>query len=315
VLAETKLIAEAWDAAGGYQVGSFAGRRWSEWNGKYRDDVRTFWRGDAGMLSRFATRIAGSDDLYHRDGMNPTKSINFVTCHDGFCLRDLVSYTGKRNVDNREENRDGENHNYSMNCGVEGPTTNEAVLELRAKMCRNFLATLLFSHGVPMLNAGDEMGKTQRGNNNAYCQDNEISWLPWSAANTDEKMIEFVASLTKIRRDWPVLTSVRYGVEDAIERGRTAVCWVGPGGVAPDWHHGKSVGCMMCPANGEEIPARSVFLLFNAHTEAVVYKLPKVPRGNWILLCCTDPKANTWKSGHETVTLPARTVMAFGLPA
>ena len=179
VLSQVKLIAEPWDLGeGGYQVGNFPAG-WTEWNGRYRDSVRQFWRGDGGQVSELASRLAGSSDLYAQGGRRPYASINFVTCHDGFTLRDLVSYNTKHNEANGEDNRDGETHNLSWNCGVEGPTDDPAILALRARQVRNFLATLLTSQGVPMLAAGDEIGRTQHGNNNAYCQDNEISWLNW----------------------------------------------------------------------------------------------------------------------------------------
>ena len=196
VLSDTKLIAEPWDAGGLYQVGQFPfGRRWSEWNGRYRDDVRRFWRGDPGMAGQLATRLCGSADLYQTSGRGPRHSINFITCHDGFTLWDLVSYNQKHNEANGEGNRDGSDANYSWNCGVEGDTTNPAILGLRRRQARNLMATLFLSQGVPMLLAGDEFLRTQRGNNNAWCQDNEISWLDWSLAVSNSDFLRFVREM------------------------------------------------------------------------------------------------------------------------
>jgi glycogen operon protein len=232
VLARSKLIAEAWDAAGLNQVGNFPSYgRWSEWNGYYRDDVRRFWRGEPGMASRFASRLCGSDDLYRRDGGGgePTHSVNFVTAHDGFTLNDLVSYAEKHNEDNGEGNRDGENHNHSMNFGVEGPTGDDSVNRRRRRQTRNFLATLLLSQGMPMLLGGDEFARTQRGNNNAYCQDNEISWVDWSLADKNADLIRFVRLMIGFRLAHPVLR--RRGFFGA----GGGIVWLGEGEGGPDW--------------------------------------------------------------------------------
>jgi glycogen operon protein len=185
LLRHTKIIAEAWDAGGAYQVGWFPGGRWAEWNDRYRDDVRRFWRGDAGVLRGFATRVTGSSDLYLRDGRKPFHSINYVTSHDGFTLNDLVSYERKHNEENGEDNHDGADANWSSNHGFEGPTANHAIEDLRSRQVKNFLATLLLSIGTPMLLAGDEMRRSQKGNNNAYCQDNATSWLDWEGVGLD----------------------------------------------------------------------------------------------------------------------------------
>ena len=191
ILSQVKLIAEPWDLGeGGYQVGNFP-TKWTEWNGKYRDAVRRFWRGDGGALSELATRLSGSSDLYEQSGRRPYASINFITAHDGFTLADLVSYNDKHNEANGEHNADGENHNLSWNCGVEGPTLDRRVLELRARQRRNFMATLLFSVGVPMISGGDELCRTQAGNNNAYCQDNEVSWTDWTMTPERQDFLEF----------------------------------------------------------------------------------------------------------------------------
>jgi isoamylase len=211
VLADTKLIAEPWDAAGLYQVGNFPfGRRWSEWNGRYRDDVRRFWRGDAGCVGPLASRLCGSSDLYERGARLPRHSVNFVTCHDGFTLHDLVSYDEKHNEANGESNRDGADANYSWNCGAEGPTDDPEVLALRRRQAKNLMTTLLLSQGVPMILAGDEFLRTQRGNNNAWCQDNETSWVDWGLARENAEFLRFVRELVWLRRRHPVLRRPRY---------------------------------------------------------------------------------------------------------
>jgi isoamylase len=205
ILSQVKLIAEPWDLGeGGYQVGNFP-TKWTEWNGKYRDAVRRFWRGDGGALSELATRLAGSSDLYEQSGRRPYASINFITAHDGFTLADLVSYNDKHNEANGEHNADGENHNLSWNCGVEGETRNQRVLDLRARQRRNFMATLLFSVGVPMISGGDELIRTQRGNNNAYCQDTDISWTDWTMTAERQEFLDFTRRLIRVWRDHPVL--------------------------------------------------------------------------------------------------------------
>lgn len=211
VLADTKLIAEPWDAAGLYQVGRFPfGRRWSEWNGKFRDDVRRFWRGEGGFAGAIATRMCGSADLYQWSGRLPRHSVNFVTCHDGFTMWDLVSYNGKHNEANGEQNRDGCNENYSWNCGAEGPTEDPAVLTIRLQQAKNMMATLLLSQGVPMILAGDEFLRTQKGNNNAWCQDNDISWVDWSLADQNKGFLRFTREMIWLRRNHPVLRRRRF---------------------------------------------------------------------------------------------------------
>jgi glycogen operon protein len=208
VVGQVKLIAEPWDVGpGGYQVGNFP-PNWTEWNGKYRDTVRDFWRGEPATLAEFASRITGSADLYQDDGRKPFHSINFVTAHDGFTLNDLVSYNDKHNEANGEDNRDGESHNRSWNCGIEGPADDPAVLALRAKQRRNFMATLMLSQGVPMISHGDELARTQQGNNNAYCQDNELAWVDW--ADADEQLLEFTRKLTAFRHRHQVFQRRRF---------------------------------------------------------------------------------------------------------
>ena len=205
ILRDAKLIAEAWDAAGAYQVGSFSGRRWAEWNGHFRDDVRRFWRGDEGMLGRFASRICGSSDLYHGSGKGPECSINFVTCHDGFTLNDLVSYSHKHNDANGENDRDGPSENYSANYGIEGAFDDPAVEVVRVRQIKNFLLTIAISRGVPMLLGGDEFRRSQKGNNNAYCQDNEISWVDWSLLQRNSEVFQFARGVFALRRTHAVL--------------------------------------------------------------------------------------------------------------
>ncbi len=228
VVSQVKLIAEPWDVGeGGYQVGNFP-PLWTEWNGKYRDTVRDFWRGQPATLPEFASRLTGSSDLYETSGRRPVASINFVTCHDGFTLADLVSYNGKHNEGNGEDNRDGTDDNRSWNCGVEGPAEDPEVVELRARQQRNFLVTLFLSQGVPMLLAGDEIGRTQAGNNNAYCQDNEISWVDWSRAAGERDLLAFTQKLARLRRRHPVFRRRRF-FTGRLPRGRRRLPPTSPG--------------------------------------------------------------------------------------
>ena len=267
ILRGVKLIAEAWDAGGAYQVGFFPGERWSEWNGQYRDDVRRFWRGDHGMLGPFATRLCGSADLYQHSGKTPVNSINFITSHDGFTLNDLVSYEHKHNEANGEDNRDGTNENYSCNYGVEGPTDDPEIEAVRLRQIKNFLTTLFVSRGIPMLLGGDEFRRTQKGNNNAYCQDNEISWYDWTLVKKNAGLVRFVRELIRFRKSHPVLTKEDFYQPNEIE-------WFGPRGSPPDWSNGNVLGAFIQPDNPEE--AR-LCLLFNAGTEPVEFHLPPPP--------------------------------------
>ena len=238
VVSRVKLIAEPWDVGeGGYQVGNFP-PLWTEWNGLYRDTVRDVWSGAHVGVRDLAYRLTGSSDLYRSDGRRPFASVNFVTAHDGFTMRDLVTYEQKRNEANGEDNRDGESHNRNWNCGVEGPTDDPAVTELRARQVRNLLSTLLLSTGVPMLTAGDELGRTQQGNNNAYCQDNEISWIDWG--DVDDDLVAFVSRLVDIRRSSPVLRQVAFfeGYEIPGTGGTRDLAWFSPDGgqlTTGDW--------------------------------------------------------------------------------
>jgi glycogen operon protein len=284
IVSQVKLIAEPWDVGeGGYQVGNFP-PLWSEWNGKYRDTVRDYWRGEDATLSDFAYRFTGSSDLYESTGRRPNASVNFVTAHDGFTLHDLVSYNDKHNEANGEDNNDGESHNRSWNCGVEGPADDAAVNTLRARQKRNFLATLFLSQGVPMLLGGDEMGRTQGGNNNAYCQDNEISWFDWEHADTT--LIQWTRALIKLRRDHPVFRRRRF-FEGRPIQGVPDIGWFVPAGdemSQDDWDKGfaKSLGVFL---NGDAIPTvdprgasvqdDSFLVLLNAHYEPLEFALPE----------------------------------------
>jgi isoamylase len=279
ILRDTKLIAEAWDAAGAYQVGSFSERRWAEWNGRYRDDVRRFWRGDEGMLGAFASRICGSEDIYAKSGKGPECSINFITCHDGFTLNDLVSYSSKHNLANGEGNRDGSNDNYSANYGVEGPTQDPRIESLRRRQVRNFLLTLLISRGVPMLQGGDEFRRSQSGNNNAYCQDNEISWYDWTCLQRYQDVHQFVKHLIALRQAHPVLAREQFYTDKDLT-------WFGPSQSAPGWNdpHAKAVACQI-----NDGAAESLFLMFNAGDEPVTFHTPVAPdKGRWRLAVDTS---------------------------
>jgi len=255
MLADTKIIAEAWDAAGAYQVGSFASLRWAEWNGRYRDDVRRFWRGDFAQTGHLATRLAGSSDLYGDDGRQPFHSINFVTSHDGFTLNDLVSYREKHNEANGEGNRDGDNNNFSDNYGVEGPTRRADIAGLRSRQIRNLLATLLLSQGVPMMVAGDECRRTQQGNNNAWCQDNPVSWFDWGLVEEHADLVRFTAALIAFRLDNPTLRRRAFLEGGASESGELPdVEWFSPEGNHIDWYAADgSLTCFFAAPSAAEL--------------------------------------------------------------
>ncbi|HYW92290.1 MAG TPA: glycogen debranching protein GlgX [Gammaproteobacteria bacterium] len=290
VLSQVKLIAEPWDLGeGGYQVGNFP-VGWTEWNGKYRDVVRAFWRGDAGQVPELASRLTGSSDLYAAGGRRPVASINFVTAHDGFTLQDLVSYEAKHNEANGEDNRDGDDHNLSWNCGVEGPTDDPEILALRGRQKRNFLTTLLLSQGVPMLVAGDEAGRTQQGNNNAYCQDNEVSWLSWDPAARDLELQRFVAHLVALRREHPIFRRRRFFEGSVVEGvGLKDITWLTREGEEMDQYDWQEpelrvLGMFLLGDGLEEYDARgrqlvddNFLLLFNANPRAVPFRIPGAP--------------------------------------
>ena len=274
ILREVKIIAEAWDAAGAYEVGSFSERRWAEWNGRYRDDVRRFWRGDDGMLGLFANRICGSADIYTRSGKGPEGSINYITCHDGFTLNDQVSYRYKHNETNGEDNHDGSDANYSDNYGSEGDTTDAAIERVRKGQIKNFLLTLLVSRGVPMLLGGDEFRRTQGGNNNAYCQDNETSWHDWTRLEQHSDIFRFTRGMIAFRRAHPVLCKEQFYTDAVIQ-------WFGPHGGLPNWtdQKEKQFACLI-----HEDDRRTLCMMFNAHTDAINFAMPPTPAGTrWYL--------------------------------
>lgn len=327
ILSQVKLIAEPWDLGeGGYQVGNFP-VGWAEWNGKYRDCVRKFWKGDGGTASEFATRLAGSADLYEQSSRRPYASINFVTAHDGFTLRDLVSYNEKHNEANGEENRDGEAHNNSWNCGAEGPTDDPEVNLLRRRQQRNFMATLLLSQGVPMICAGDEIGRTQHGNNNAYCQDNEISWMHWDLQPEQEDLLRFTQALIRLQHSQPVLTR-RFFFQGRSIRGEGVkdIAWYTPRGkemddAAWDQHYVRSLAVLL---NGNEIPevdevgkpvhGETLFLIFNAHHEPITFHLPRPwPDVKWkrILDTAEDEWDRTIRPRDQRYRVRSRSVVVL----
>ncbi|MFE9741505.1 glycogen debranching protein GlgX [Streptomyces sp. NPDC006477] len=317
VVSQVKLIAEPWDVGeGGYQVGNFP-PLWTEWNGMYRDCVRDLWRGEPRTLAEFASRLTGSSDLYQDDGRRPLASVNFVTCHDGFTLRDLVSYNEKHNEANGEGNRDGESHNRSWNCGAEGDTEDVGIAELRARQTRNFIATLMLSQGVPMLSHGDEFGRTQGGNNNAYCQDNEVSWVRWPKADSEAEttLLRFTRAMVRLRRDHPVFRRRRFfhgrpveGTHDEL----TDIAWFTPEGEemkARDWQaaHAKALTVFLNGnaisepgTQGERIADDSFLLMFNASSKELEFAVPDSHGACWRMVVDTsDPEGMPPQEGPE----------------
>jgi isoamylase len=275
-------------------VGSFSEQRWAEWNGRYRDDVRRFWRGDDGMLSLFASRLCGSADIYTRSGKGPENSINFVTCHDGFTLNDLVSYRYKHNEANGENNHDGTDYNFSENYGIEGETTNAGIEALRKSQIKNFLLTLLVSRGVPMLLGGDEFRRTQWGNNNAYCQDNETSWYDWNYLEQHKDIHRFTRGMIAFRHAHPVLSKEQFYTDAEIH-------WFGPGGGSPNWTdpNEKQFACLIY-----EDAQSALYLIFNAGADAVDFALPFVQPGiRWYLAVDTslDTPQDLSAQGEEQI--------------
>jgi isoamylase len=292
LLADTKIIAEAWDAAGAYQVGSFGDLRWAEWNGRYRDDVRRFWRGDGGMVGPLATRLGGSSDLYEHAGRAPFCSINFVTSHDGFTMNDLVSYRDKHNEANGEGNRDGDNNNLSDNYGVEGPTKRPIVEKLRVRQIKNFLTTLMVAQGVPMFVMGDECRRTQKGNNNAYCQDNPTSWFDWTLVEQNKELVRFTQSVIRFRREQPTVRRKDFLRGDPHpETGLPDVNWYNALGTAVDWNHGDNTLIVLLRKQNVEDPegkARDVLILLNATGSPREFILPAIAKGTkWKLFVDT----------------------------
>ncbi|MBD0417791.1 glycogen debranching enzyme, partial [Streptomyces sp. TRM S81-3] len=351
VVSQVKLIAEPWDVGeGGYQVGNFP-PLWTEWNGKYRDTVRDLWRGEPRTLAEFASRLTGSSDLYQDDGRRPLASINFVTCHDGFTLHDLVAYNGKHNEANGEDNRDGENHNRSWNCGAEGETDDPAVLELRARQMRNFIATLLLSQGVPMISHGDEFARTQKGNNNAYCQDNELSWVHWpdaegsgaegsdSGGSGDGRpgagLLDFTRAMVWLRKDHPVFRRRRFfhgrpveGTHDEL----SDIAWFTPEGremTQRDWNSAQASALTVFlngnaisepGARGERIVDDSFLLMFNASPKPLDFVVPVDHGRQWQVVVDTSrtdgvpPDPGTKVQAGDRLTLVDRSLAVLQRP-
>jgi glycogen operon protein len=329
VVSQVKLIAEPWDVGeGGYQVGNFPGL-WTEWNGKYRDTVRDYWRGEPATLGEFASRLTGSSDLYEATGRRPSASINFVTAHDGFTLNDLVSYNEKHNEANGEDNRDGESHNRSWNCGVEGPTDDPEIEALRCRQMRNFWATLMVSQGTPMIAHGDELGRTQNGNNNVYCQDSELSWMDWSLADQNSDLLAFARKVSTLRRKHPVFRRRRFFEGEPIRSGDEVrdIAWLTPGGqemTHEDWGAAFDK-CVAVFLNGDAIAAPnergervvddSFLLCFNAHDRDVEFVMPHDDYAQqWTVELDTNHPAGDADhvvNAEEKVSLPPRSVLVL----
>ena len=333
IISRVKLIAEPWDLGeGGYQVGGFP-VGWTEWNGKYRDVIRDYWKGEGGLIGELAYRMSGSSDLYEHSGRRPYASVNFITAHDGFTLRDLVSYNEKHNEANLDDNRDGENHNRSWNCGVEGPTDDPQVRELRMRQTRNFLTTLFLSQGVPMLLAGDESGRTQQGNNNAYCQDNELTWHDWTLNREDQDLLTFVRQLIRLRRDHRVFRRRSFFQNRAI-RGDSVrdIVWLDPNGsemTELQWRESfaRSLGVFLSGRalnerneRGQIVIDSDFLLLVNAHHERVDFDIPAQPAdARWVLrLDTADPAGfdiphRSFRPG-DTYSVQGRALALFEYP-
>jgi len=303
VLSKSLLVAEPWDPGpGGYHLGEF-GKEFREWNDTYRDEIRSFWRGDDGKIGALAGKVAGSAEIFNHFGRKPTHGVNMLAVHDGFTLADLVSYSEKHNEANGEDNRDGHNNNSSWNCGVEGPTEDETILDCRKRDIRALLATLFFSRGIPLIQQGDEMGRTQKGNNNAYAQDNEITWVDWEAADGD--LVDYVAALHQFRKAHPALTAdkfftgqERHGVRDVV--------WLHPDGREMnegDWHDSAASVLGMHLTSG----ADEIVVWFNRRAEDVEAHLPA---GNWAVGLMSDDKSEVGL-GEGKAVLPARSVTAL----
>lgn len=299
ILRHVKIIAEAWDAAGAYQLGHFPDR-WSEWNGRYRDDVRRFWRGDINSAGGFATRLCGSEDIYSGSKNGPCRSINFITCHDGFTLKDLVSYNDKHNMGNGENNKDGENYNISSNYGFEGPTVSEEINEVRRRQAKNFMATLLISQGIPMLTAGDEFLKTKNGNNNSYCQDNELSWINWQLNKESRDMFQFTKAMIKFRKAHPALYRTKFFTGTPKGNKAPDISWYNIQGKKIDWSEKQIVAVI----NGEyaisDKPDSDICLIFNQAWDDINCVLPPSPSGRpWKLALDTFADVEIRETGQE----------------
>ncbi len=331
VVSQVKLIAEPWDVGeGGYQVGNFPGL-WTEWNGKYRDTVRDYWRGEPATLGEFASRLTGSSDLYEVSSRRPSASINFVTAHDGFTLNDLVSYNEKHNEANGEDNRDGESHNRSWNCGVEGPTDDPDIVALRCRQMRNFWATLMISQGTPMITHGDEIGRTQNGNNNVYCQDSELSWMDWSLVDKNADLLAFARKVTALRKNHPVFRRRRFFEGEPIRTGDEVrdIAWLTPTGremTHEDWDKSFHHRCVAVFLNGDAITAPdargervvddSFLLCFNAHDDYVEFVAPHDDYAQeWTVELDTNGPAGQREgtdqvvAAEATIEVPARSLL------
>lgn len=322
VLQSVKLIAEPWDVGeGGYQIGNFP-VGWSEWNGKYRDCVRSYWKGDGSQVSELAARLTGSSDLYEHDGRRPYASINFIVAHDGFTLHDLVSYNDKHNEANGEDGKDGDNNNHSWNCGAEGPTDDEGVNTLRRRQKRNFLATLLLSQGVPMICGGDEYGRTQQGNNNAYCQDNEVSWFSWNRTADEDTQTDFTSRLIALRKEHPIFRRPKFFQgREVLDTGVKDIIWITPAGSEmgeEDWaaSFAKTFGVLLngdavdvCDWDGKPVTDDTFLMLLNASHEAVDFTLPSHPAFRWSVVIDTTVENGFPDSPQEYAhgtTIPLR---------
>ena len=327
VLSQVKLIAEPWDIGeGGYQVGNFP-VGWAEWNGKYRDSVRAYWKGDGGLIGELAYRLTGSSDLYGDDGRSPSASVNFVTAHDGFTMMDLVSYNEKHNEANGEDNRDGESNNISWNCGAEGPTDDPEINTLRHRQVRNFLATLFVSQGVPMLLMGDEVGRSQQGNNNGYCQDSELSWFDWSLVEKNADLLAFTERAIALRKRHPILHRRHFFHGRSIKgNGIKDIMWLNPNGkelTDEEWGHefARSLGVFLGGQGlderdyqGRPLEDDNMLLLLNAHADQVDFILPRLARnGRWTpLLNTADTQAKAYYTQGGKLAVPGRSLILLG---
>ncbi len=315
VLRHARLIAEPWDLGEhGFQCGGFESPQWCEWNALYRDDMRGYWRGDGHLSGAMARRLTGSHDLFEDHGRTPSHSVNFITAHDGFPLRDLVTYSEKHNDDNGEDNRDGSNHNLSWNCGVEGETENESICDLRLRMQKNFLTTLFLSMGTPMMVGGDEFSRTQSGNNNAYCQDNEVSWIDWRFAETHQSLYRFCGELIRFRRANPAFGRSEYFTGAPERNGRPDIEWFDSSGKTPNWQGaGGALGCWI---NGTENGGIAVTMLMNPLKRARTFRLPL---GDWRVRINTSarspedftPIEMSPRPRSENIVVPSKTMIVL----
>jgi len=317
ILADTKIIAEAWDAAGLYQIGYFPGYRWAEWNGLFRDDIRKFIKGEAGIIGAVANRIGGSADLYESTRHEPINSINFLTAHDGFTLNDLVSYNEKHNWANGENNNDGINENISWNCGVEGETIDEGIERLRIKQIKNFATILLFSQGVPMIVAGDEIRRSQKGNNNTYCHDNELNWFDWESPKKNEEVFDFFCNMNKFRRKHSVIHRARFFDGSKNERELPDISWHGCKLFAPDWNdpNARCLAFTLAGFNHED----DIHVMMNMFWEGLEFETPKVMGRNWYRVIDTSlstgkdfmPEGKEIKIQEDSYIVSPRTIVAL----